>query len=422
MPAAPRHMLARDDLRKPPQFVNEGDTPATYGVTPNNPVFGAALQMAVLEKANEPEFIDNDYGGTYDRVGIKKVRERNRVTLRGRMRGTAAEGGRDINVASWGMGLPGIAGVDGADHSYTWADSYLDAHGNENYRVCKRCKPLSTTITVSPTDAVMLEVEMAAQRYFEAPTLAGAEIAGAVMDTHDPPGSPLVFDDVGEFFYGGVSVAIRGCSITATWTHRVQDSSGSEYDIYREVSARRITGTIDAFKVDRDLNEDARAGSQKPAYLILQEGAGNDVRASRQLSAPNFSVESLIPGTYGNQISIECQRNVAGAPAAGEITVDGTRLTTRIAGAGLTAGQLRAAIRANPRVAAMIRVAAAAGDGDTVGTLARANLAGGVDVDSKINLPWFRFMPSNENLIDNTEATMESKSFDADGIQVARGA
>ena len=420
MPAQPRHMLARDDLRKPPQFVAEGHTAATYGVTPNNPVFGAALQMAVLEKANEPEFIDNDYGGTYDRVGIKKVRERNRVTLRGRVRGTAHGGGRDLNLITWACHVPG--GANTAGESLTWADSYLDAHGTENYRVWKGCKPLSATVTISPTDAVMLEIEMAAQRYYEESSLAGAQIPGAVMDTHDPPGSPLVFDDVGEFFYNNVSVPIRGASVTCTWTHRVQDSSGSEYDIFREVSARRITGTIDAFKVDRDLNEDARLGTQRGSYLILQEGAGNDVRASRQLSAPNFSIESIIPGVFGNGISIECMRNVAGAPAAGEIIVDGTRLTTRIAGAGLTAGQLRAALRANPRAAALVRVAAAAGDGDTVGTLARANLAGGVDNDSKLALPWLRFMPSNENLIDNTEATMESKSFDADGIHMAVGA
>ena len=421
MPAPARHLLARDDLRKPPQYVNEGDTPATYGVTPNNPVFGAAFQRAVLEKANEPEFIDNDFGGTLDRTGIIKTRERNRVTVRGRVRGTAHEAGRDINLISWAMGLPSRI-IDGADHSFTWADSYLDVDGTEIYRVWKGCLPLSATLTISPSDAVMIEVEMAAQRYFEAATLAAAGIPGAVMDAHDPPGTPLTIDDVGEFFYGGVSVPIRGCSITTTWTHRIQDSSGSEYDIYREVSSRRVTGTIDAFKAGPALNEDARVGTQKPAYLILQEAAGNDVRATRQLTAPNFIVESLIPGTYGNLITIECVRNDASAPVAGIMDIQDTNITSRIRGAGMTAAQMRAAIAANPRVAAIIRVSAAAGAGDTVGTLARAALTGGVDVDSKINLPWLHFSPSNENLIDNTEATMESKSFDSDGLHVARGA
>ena len=184
MPSSPIHLLNRDDLRKPPQYVAEGTTPATYGVVPGDPRFIAALQQAVLEKANEPEFIDNEYGGYHDRQGVRKVRERNRVTLRGRLRPN------DFPIVTWGTYIPGAANTPA--ESRTFVDSYLDSDGTEIYRVWRGCRPMTTTITITPTEPVMLEMEIYAQRYFETETLADAfAIGNGAFAVGDPVGTPL---------------------------------------------------------------------------------------------------------------------------------------------------------------------------------------------------------------------------------------
>ena len=136
-----------------------------------------------------------------------------------------------------------------------------------------------------------------------------------------------------------------------------------------------------------------------------------------------LGVESVMPGSLGNLINIEVQRNIPGAPNNGEVLVypagSGWDVIIRHGAAGITRAQIQTALDANPRAAALIRLNQGGGPADTAGTVARGALAGGTDADTKICLPWLRFMPSNENLIDSVEATMESKSFDADSMLLA---
>jgi len=73
-------MLSNKNIKKHPQFVVEGNTPATYGTTPTNPDFTAPGSDTTLEITNSPEFVDNRYGGKIDRQGITKTREVNTAT------------------------------------------------------------------------------------------------------------------------------------------------------------------------------------------------------------------------------------------------------------------------------------------------------------------------------------------------------
>ena len=82
----PAHkLLSQKDLKKVPQYVNEGTSLAAYGTPPTNPSFTAAGQRSMITPAHEPEFVDNDFGGNIDRQGIIKVREKNTLTYKGRL-------------------------------------------------------------------------------------------------------------------------------------------------------------------------------------------------------------------------------------------------------------------------------------------------------------------------------------------------
>ena len=414
--AAPRVMMSRQNMLKPPQYVPEGSTPVKFGVVPNNPVFLVPGQRTWIESANEPEFADNEYGGHYDRQGIVKTREKNRFTYHSRLIDDTA---RDVAVMKATITLPGGGGT--ANESFTWLDSYRPADGGEIFRVWRGCKPISSTISISKTDPVMFDIEWSAQRFFETSTLADAFAIGGGTLVGDLPNAerfravqPLRYKDVGRMYYGATEIAYRSLTLTTTYTMKTQDSAGLEYDAYCEPSARRITGSVDIFKQGSALNEDARAGIQRPGYVVVHDRAADEVAASVQI-AGNFRVTSRIPGTWGNQLKLRIDIAKAGAPAPGEARVDGTTIYVE-SPAAITNARVKASIEANRQANDLVSVTnAPAGN---VAAKAETAFTGGVDEDWKLVLERMRFAPSAEPLIDDSEATMESKTIEADVITV----
>ena len=65
-------MINRKDIIKHPQYAVEGHTPANYAGTINNGRFVCPGSNSSITKENSPSFINNEFGGTYDRQGIHK--------------------------------------------------------------------------------------------------------------------------------------------------------------------------------------------------------------------------------------------------------------------------------------------------------------------------------------------------------------
>ena len=409
--SSPQKMISAVDLVKPPQRAIEGHAPATYAVTPNNPAFLARGQRSILERGNEPEFAENDWGGYYDRQGIFKTREKNTVTYRSRF--LAA----DLEVLKWASVLPDAAGTP--QESRTWLYSYRDAAGDEIYCIWQGCKPTGATLTIVPNDPIMLEVTASAKIYTESDAVADAFVLGAgSMQAAQPPGTPLRFQDLGRFWYGSTEVNFRNLTLTTAFTQRIQDSNGSETDVYTEPASRRITGSCDVFKRGQKFNEDARAGRQLPAYFVLQDVDGvDDVSATKRYPAAGanyITVTSIIPGEYGNTLTLQIVAGAAGVGATtAKLTDKAVVVTLKHNGDTLT--NIKTALDGLGVFTSEITGAEAT---NTNAALQAAPLAGGVDRDTKIVFTRFRWIPSNENLQESTEATIETKSFEADGLEV----
>ena len=406
MPA--QKLLSQKDLKKVPQFVNEGTSLAVYGVTPANPSFKAAGQRSMLTPAYEPEFVDNDYGGNIDREGVIKVREKNTLTFKGRLMEA------DIDLIKWAMNKP--VGGNTPQQSRTWMDSWTNTSNNETYRVFRGCKVISSTITVAPNDVVMLEIQMNVKTAIESTTNPITMGSGSFADPLE--GTPLRFKDVGNFYYGPDAINYRNATITTTFTLRKQDSNGAETDLYVDHSIRRITGSVDIFKTNANYNEDARAGTQKPGYMVIQK-KGTDGTASRRspTSGGNYlRFDALVTGTWGNDIDLQI------ATGASSLNIDVDDRFIKINALSNNSLQaVRDAVNEHPEASKLIRAIKLGSNNNTqIAVLAKSKLTGGSDANSKLIFERFRWMPSSEDLIDQTEATMESKSFESDEVEVIK--
>jgi len=72
---------ARDE-QKPPQFVVEGNTPATFGITPTNPAFSHAGRNSRLVEGAAPTVAELREAGDTDRKDVTLTRQINQVTYR----------------------------------------------------------------------------------------------------------------------------------------------------------------------------------------------------------------------------------------------------------------------------------------------------------------------------------------------------
>ena len=418
MPTAQK-MINRKDIIKHTQYAVEGHTPANYAGTINNGRFVCPGSNSSITKENSPSFINNEFGGTYDRQGIHKVRDTNTLTYKSRLHEST------LSLLSWATNLPDGAGTPA--ESRTFLDSYRDTGGNEVYRVWKGCKPTSITVSVSKEDALMVEIQMSCKDYYETQTLADAKVTGNSVWDNEVMTAPLRFKDVGQFQYntdgrpaGGTELSYRAFSVTTTWGLLTQDSNASETDVFIDHGTRRITGSMEIFKNNQILNEQARQGTQNVSYMELIDSETADVQASKQLGngGNTIKISSKLPGAIGNGISLTVPPRVA-ANTKTKISVINRDITITLKGAGSPLQEIKTAIDAHPLASKLVS-ATVAGVGTTVFNTPtpKTPLTGGTDGSKKIILERFRFMPSDENLLEQSEATIESKSFEADSIHV----
>ena len=104
MPTAQR-LINRKDIIKHPQYAVEGHTPARCAATVNNARFICPGSKSKISKENSPEFITNEFGGTYDLQGLHKTREKNTLTYSARLHEAT------LDIIKWASVLPDGAGT-----------------------------------------------------------------------------------------------------------------------------------------------------------------------------------------------------------------------------------------------------------------------------------------------------------------------
>jgi len=249
------------DLVKEGQFVVEGNTPATYAITPTNPAFIAAGQDTVLLWENDNVRTPKRLVGNVNRTSVTKTRERHRVRL------TTLFMSASEAVLAWGMNSPNGAGTPDESRTFFWSRK-MGLAGVETYQTFRGCKPVETTLTINNEGFLVLEILMSCKTVTEdttGPTIGAGSYATPIT------GTPVKHDDAvaPAFTYNGTGTEQRGFVIRVTLTEAVQDSSGSLFDSYRRPTIRAISGSVDIFKIGTTIQADSIAVTQRAASLVV---------------------------------------------------------------------------------------------------------------------------------------------------------
>ena len=251
------------DIKSPIQFVTEGITPATYGVTPENPAFTQALFDAALVDNVVPTTVPKHNVGNPDMEGMDIVRIAQDFAIRGKLRST------DEDFLRWAMSKPTDA-VNTPDESKTLMFSE-DIGGVTKWNVYKGTKPAGCNLTVPNAGYITAEV-LGSYRLFEEITVTQvAALTGTGSRITASSGSPLTHKDT-TFQYNGLFRAFRTITVSVAYDMSPVDSSGDIVDIFKRPTKRRITGSISLFKQNSLIQQDAREQRSRSANLELSSG------------------------------------------------------------------------------------------------------------------------------------------------------
>lgn len=443
MPSAQK-MLNRTDLVLPPQWANEGNNtnnPSNYGKElAANAAWTAPLQRAYLEKANAPEFQENDFAGRLDNQGHFQIWNEEQVTLMGRVPKTEA----GLALLKWATQTTG-SGKQGPNTSRTWLYSYKDAKASseEIWCVFKGCKPLSAELKVDKAGGLMITLAMSCKYAYEtkkptdtssAKAMGFAGVPTATVANEDEA-VPFRFQDMGDLLYDPkllgshnmsyTNLPYRSISASIQWGQRKQDSNGSDRDLFVDYASRTISGSADVFKQGAELNEDAKAGKLTVAIWNIDKSETTaDTHAYKDLGSGNniVRIAAKAPGALGEEINVEYK--IASTVTTDEpaILVRGKDITITAKSSGAEIGDIASALNKDEFANRLVTAATkTGGTAKVTAAVAKAALDNGSDNRKKLIMERFRWEPSNENLIDQSEATIESKSFRADTMSYQAG-
>ena len=257
-------MVTQRDVVKEPQFIAEGTTVATYGITPVNPAFTAFGQNGSLVKGPDPTMAEKRISGNVDRQEVTKTREKNSVTVKFMML-TA-----DEPILAWAQNIPdGSAGSPDESRTLVW--SYNDDAAVETFEQFLGCKPQTSTLSMDSEGYIILEITCSCKTITidtTGPTLGSGSFATALV------GTPLIHSDGGAspFTYNSVTYEQKSFTITVTFNEAIQDASGTLTDLFRRPTQRIITGSVDLFKKSDVFDVDARAITTRAASLVVDTG------------------------------------------------------------------------------------------------------------------------------------------------------
>ena len=247
------------DIKSPIQFVAEGITPATYGVTPENPAFKQAFYDAAIIDNVTPSTVMRHQVGSPDREGVSIARLAQDLAIRGKMRSA------DEALMYWAMSLPNDA-VGSPDESRTFMFSE-DIGGVTKWNIYKGVKISGANLTIPNTGFITAELLGSYRSFSEITPTAVAALTGTGSRITASSGPPL--NHVGTLFtYNGTVYAFRTLTLSVAFDMAPVDSSGEIVDLFKRPTMRRITGTIAVFKKNSALQADARA--QTPRNVTIK--------------------------------------------------------------------------------------------------------------------------------------------------------
>ena len=281
----------------------------------------------------------------------------------------------------------------------------------------------------------MIELVMSCQYAYEVKKPANTSEYQAVgfaaaqtgLKTAENENVPIRFQEIGDFLYkpkatDGVTpkveytnIPFRAFTATISWGLRRQDSNGSDRDLFIDYGSRTCSGSASLFKAGRELNEDAKTDNLNVAILQIESQKSGEAHAFKKWGSTNeLHIFALVPGETGENINVELKIGTASSHTP-IVKVAGNDITVTTKTGGDTLARLKAAINGD-RFASRLVTAGIKGTDTTAvtGAITKGALDGGSDKTRKMVFQNFKWEPSNEDLIEQTEATIEDKSYTAD--------
>ena len=262
--ATATQIITHRNLKKKPQWVAEGITASTYGVTPTNPAFDDIGQDASLVESSNPTVAPNRIAGDVDRKETTKTFEDNSVKLMFKVLDT------DKAFLQWLMNKPNGAGTP--DESRTLFYTYDDDGGDEIFHIFKGCKPMDYSLSFDTEGYLMCESTLS---FFTVTETTGTTITlGTGSYATHPTSTPLTHKDgtTNPFTYDGTVHNIESFTISGSYTAAGQKVLGTETHLYQVPSQRSVSGSAVLYKQDGALQEAARNAVEEDVTFIIDSG------------------------------------------------------------------------------------------------------------------------------------------------------
>jgi hypothetical protein len=289
------------DIVKPLQYVEEGTTAATYGVTPtSSPAFTAA--GINTEISLDPAIVSEQIRalGSEDFADIVKTQEAYAFTLRSNILNTT--------LAKYGTQAVGATGTIGASLSFLFS-KFID--GVEYYTIMKGCRPISTRLS-SARGLWTLEQTYHCKEIIKEINTANAGLTTPTFITTIPAGAPLKHQDVANpFTYNSIVYPERSFNLTVTRDVATLQINGQLQDQYSEAAVRSIAWDAEVYKKTTIIKDEYH--DQTKRVFTYKIGASETITLT----------DAVITG-YN-------ERHVGGSTDAAIETISGTARTVGIA-------------------------------------------------------------------------------------------
>lgn len=268
------------DFQKPPQYVAEGTSAATFGVMPTSPTFVEAGIVQDISIDSQIEFDEILGIGNYDILDKVKTGEMHAFTLNYKLLNTT--------LPKFGMNAPNGSGTVLEHLSFEWSHN---VDGTEQYNIATGCRPNSTTIS---TDGGAWNCSQTFVCKDIAP-LASSGTAGATYITPTETGG-LVASDAAADAYSWNSAAhdLKAFSCTVSFGMGLQKVLGETNIKMSRPTNRRISWTAEVYQESTSIQADYDAGTARAMVMDIENGTSalTFTNARIESYSPSFSAAS----------------------------------------------------------------------------------------------------------------------------------